>query len=242
MWAAAVSGNWSDSSKWTNGVPDLAGAGAIINSASTARVTVTLDHAQTIGTLELGNSQSAGTGYAISGTGANASVLTLDNVGSVATIRVDNGTHDIEVPVGLVAGLSVSGSGTLAFGSSSSITGIGPLTMTGTGGTLILSGTNSYQGATTVNGGTLIVRYAYSLRGNSNLNVGDPSLLALLPAAITPAEAVASGTEITPVPEPGTLALLGAAICGAALYRHRGRKRRRDEKREIFDCCYHVLS
>ena len=46
---------------------------------------------------------------------------------------------------------------TLSFGTGGSIAGIGKsLTMSGSGGTLILSGTGDYTGGTTVSAGTLI--------------------------------------------------------------------------------------
>ena len=54
-------------------------------------------------------------GYTLSGSGANT--LTLNNSGSGATIAVANGSHAINAPVVLADNLTVSGSGTLAFGS-----------------------------------------------------------------------------------------------------------------------------
>ena len=62
------------------------------------------------------------------------------------------------MPVALASNLAVTGSGTLAFGSS--ITDNGnqlSLTMSGSNGTLILSGSNTYSGGTFLNAGTLLV-------------------------------------------------------------------------------------
>ena len=70
---------------------------------------------------------------------------------------------------------------------------------------LILSGTNTYAGGTTVSDGELIVATATALPDGSNLTVGDGSQFAL--AAVVPSEATAA------VPEPGAMALLaGAAV------------------------------
>ena len=60
----------------------------------------------------------------------------------------------------LADNLVVTGSGTLDFSPSSSITETGgrhSLTMNGAGGTLVLSGSDDYTGGTTAASGTLIV-------------------------------------------------------------------------------------
>ncbi len=106
----------------------------------------------------------------------------------------------------------VSGSATTTF--SGSIGGAGGgigLEKLGSG-TLILSGTDSYQLGTTVEGGTLIVTQAGGLADQSNLTVGNPSSF----GAVIP-DAAANGTptsDAAPVPEPGTLALLAAGAMG----------------------------
>jgi autotransporter-associated beta strand protein len=153
VWASAGSGNWSNSANWTVGVPNAITAVAAINAPTNVPLTVTLDIPVTIGTLTLGNSNSSSVGYTLSGSGANT--LTLNNFGSGATITVSNGSHTINAAVVLADNLLVNGSGMLAFGSSSSITGGYSLTMSGTGGSLVLGGSNAYSGGTTINAGTL---------------------------------------------------------------------------------------
>ena len=154
VWANPVSGKWSIGTNWSTGtVPNGAGQSAIINQATNAALTVTLDEPVTLGTLDLGNSGSASVGYTLSGTGANT--LTFDNSGGGATIAVANGSHAINAPVVLNDNLVVSGSGTLLFDSSSSIAGAGySLTMNGAGGALILAGNTTIGGAA-INAGTL---------------------------------------------------------------------------------------
>ena len=169
-WANAVSGSWSIPSKWTAGAPNLVGAGAVIDVATTAALTVTLNEPVTIGTLLLGNPVSTTAGYTLSGSGGNT--LTFSNSGNGATIMVAGGSQVIDAPVVLADNLIVSGSGTLAFGGGSiKESGSHLLTMSGDGGTLILSGTDNYSG-TIVTAGTLDAISSIALPGGSSLTVG----------------------------------------------------------------------
>ncbi len=104
-----------------------------------------------------------------------------------------------------------------------SITGSGSLTMTGSG-TLILAGSNNtYTGGTTVNNGTLIVTNSLAIDDGTNLSVGNPALLGLLPAPVIPS-AIVPSAAVAPVPEPGTLALLAGVLGGAVVYRRLRRR------------------
>jgi len=198
-------------------VPNAAGAGAVFSASTAAAVIITLDKPQTVGTLQFGNSGNASVGYTLSGSGSNT--LTLNNSGSAATITVANGSHDIDAPVILADNLLVTGSGKLAFGNSSSISGSSSLTMSGTRGTLILSGTDTYSGGTNVNAGMLIVTSSTALPSGTSLTVGaggtfifDPSL----------AGAPAAASSIATVPEPGTLILRVAGLfVGFGVWRRR---------------------
>jgi fibronectin-binding autotransporter adhesin len=99
-------------------------------------------------------------------------------------------------------------------------------------GTLTLSGMNTYQGGTSVEGGALVVITPEAIYDGTNLSVGDPMLLSLLPEAIVP-NAAAAGSSVVAglptepqsaamatVPEPGTMALLAAfGLCMTVIYR-----------------------
>ena len=245
IWASAVGGSWNTAGNWQNGtVPNAVGAVAQINAPTPTGLTITLDAPQTVGTLQLGNTANASVGYTLTGSGSNT--LTLNNSGSGATIAVANGTHAIDAPVVLADNLVVSGSGTLVFGSASTISGSYSLTMSGVGGSLVLSGSDSFTGATTVTAGTLTLASSAALPVGTSLTVGTGgvfnfALAAMLAGGDSSAasslqaadEAVAGGEPraaspaagVEAVPEPGTIVLLLAALCSAAVYCRFSRRR-----------------
>ena len=92
-----------------------------------------------------------------------------------------------------------------------SLSGPGNLIETG-GGTLILSGTNNFAGGTTVLSGRMVVTNSEGLLDGSNLIVGKASLFAPIAAANAPP----GGSPASPVPEPGTLALVVPVAVGLA--------------------------
>jgi autotransporter-associated beta strand protein len=77
-------------------------------------------------------------------------------------------------------------------------------------GTLVLSGTNSYTGGTTVEAGTLIVTSNTALPDGSSLTVGAGGTFLFDPSAA--GSPVANSSATVAVPEPGTLALLIAGL------------------------------
>ena len=173
-------------------------------------MTVTLNTRVTLGSLQFGSFGSASAGYTLAGGGSNT--LTLNNAGNGATISVTDGTHTIDAPVILAENLDVTNGGTnpwtVGFGTASSITDNSAgysLTMSGAGGTLILSGSDSYSGGTIVEAGTLIATNSEALPDGSSLFVGNASLF----PSFSP---ITSAATATPVPEPGTMSLVGAVV------------------------------
>ncbi len=172
--------------------------------------------------LLFGNSGNASFGYTVSGSGSNA--LTLNNLGTAATITVTGGMHAINAPVILDDDLVVAGSGgsawTLSFGTAGSITDNGEdlsLTMNAVTGTLILSGSDNYTGGTTVTAGILEVTNSHAIPDGTSLTVG--AGLSAFPAAVVPSSPALAAT----VPEPGSLALLasGTAVLAGCWRRRR---------------------
>ena len=202
-----VASTTSNSGPSSNSTVSFAGTPA-------APVTVTLDGNQSVAALVFNTAGS--NGYTLSrGTGG---VLTLGTA-SGAAVAVNAGSQAINAPVVLANDLVVTGSGTLAFGVSSSIGDNGSqysLLMDGEGGTLVLSGSNAYTGGTFVNAGILNATAASALPPGESLTVGAGGTFVfgspLAGGAIIPSSDAAAGPAS--VPEPGTFALLA---CGAAV-------------------------
>ena len=248
-WQVDSDGNASVSANWSGGLPSAAGDTATFGPVIVQPRTVTIDQPTTWGNVVLDSSL----GYTLSG----GNTLTLDNSGSGAAITLTGGQHAITAPLVLADNLVVqSGSGspwTLVLGGSNGISETGgsrSLTMNGPGGTLILSGVNTYSGGTTVAAGTLVVTSNTALANDSSLTVDaggtfvfDPSLattadssdnaglmstaggVQIYDAAVLqpslPQNAPVGEAMVIAVPEPGTFTLLLIAGLSLSLARRR---------------------
>jgi autotransporter-associated beta strand protein len=137
------------------------------------------------GTLVIGNAAAAGSGTISQSSGS--SLLKIDTTGTIANnmsvfnvlasqsatlsgaITVNNATWDIDTGDTLTISGTVSGNGGVNKNGS---------------GTLILSGSNTYVGATTVNAGTLNAAHANALGSNTTVQVNGGSLLVTADDAI----------------------------------------------------------
>jgi autotransporter-associated beta strand protein len=150
------------------------------------------------GTLVIGNTSAAGTGtitqangtslLTIGTTGTIANAMSVYNVAATETstlsgaITVNNATFDVETDDTLTISGAVSGSG--------------GVTKTGDG-TLVLSGSNSYSSATTVNAGTLNAANANALGSNATIQVNGGSLLVTADDAINGKAITLNSTSTT---------------------------------------------
>ena len=240
-WTNTAGGSWNTGGNWVgNIVPGTApGQQAVVGAATTLPVTITLDTAQTLGSLTFASSSSSGYTLTpgVSGTGS----LTMATSDSTASqILVTSGSHLISANVTLTGSLMVTpaASTTLEISGNmgESIPNAGILVLSNSSaGTLILSGSNGFNGGTVVEAGTLVLTNNEALAEGSSLTIGDASAFTAGPggagAAAAGSAAVVLGSgpnevtalpSITPVPEPGTLVLvLAGLIAGLATWRRR---------------------
>jgi autotransporter-associated beta strand protein len=206
-WAGNAGGNWSSPANWGNiGVPNASDIQVVFSGAITAPTAIGLDFSPTAGTLTFDNAANA---FTLNGSG----VLTLQTTAGNAAIEVLSGTHSIAANLVLASNTDVlvnSSSDLLTL--SGALGGSGGLSLKGSG-TLILSGSdNSFSGGTFVNEGTLIVNNSGALPAESSLTVGVGGVSLFDPAAAGSDSLVLSIAGAAPVPEPGTLVLVAAAV------------------------------
>jgi autotransporter-associated beta strand protein len=208
-WIAAGGGSWSSANNWdSNGVPgnsiqDTATFGTVIGSKS---ATVTLDGSRMLDSLTF--TTTGGGRYTLSRAASDStSALTMSGAAGTATIIDSGGSQTVAAPVVLGGKLNVAVAGIATLAISGPILQSGSsrsLSLSG-GGTLVLSGTNTFNGGAVVTGGKLIVTAPYSLIDGTSLTVGNAGAF---PAAIV----ALADSRATPVPEPRTLALVAASL------------------------------
>ncbi len=201
-----IDGNssWNIASNWNNGlVAGGVGREAALFAPTMSGINVTLDAAQIVGLLTLGNSASASTGYTIAA--GSGGTLTFNNGGSSAQLNVLSGSQVISAPVILASNLVVTPTSGATIAISGNISGTGAFTETGAG-TLVLMGNDSYNGITTISAGTLQIGPGGSLGSNS---VADNSVLQLnRPDSFTLGNSV-SGSGVLVQSGTGTLVVTG---------------------------------
>ena len=234
-WTSSGGSLWSNGNNWSDGnglhgVPGLTGSTAhdvatLSNSSAVAMINLTGEDPN-LRTLNL-NLSLSGSGYTLTG-----GSLTFDaGPTGTAAVIVGSGTHSIASVITLASSTSIAPAAgaqlTLAGNISDGANGPRPLVLADAG-TLILSGTdNTYSGGTIVGAGELIANNSGAIQDGSSLVVGAGGMFIFDPTATgTPVAATCSNgpSQISPVPEPGTIALLLAALASAAIYRRFRRK------------------
>ncbi len=174
-------GLWTTAANWLGGIPNSAGISATFGTAITAATTVNLNGNETVGKINF----NTGASYTIA-QGVGGGTLTLDNAGNTAQINDLFGNHTISAPMALTSfGVTVAvGQSTNTLTLSGAISGTGGVTLNGTSssqavGTVVMSGANTYQGATTVNTGTLDLAAPNTLPSTTSLTVGTATTTAL---------------------------------------------------------------
>jgi autotransporter-associated beta strand protein len=160
--------SWTTAANWSSNptVPGVAGDVVTFNNAASSPgvVVVTLDGAQSVGSLTFNNTGTTSFNIAPGVNAQFAPALTFDNTPNSAPATLVNSSNNntISAPVTLVSPINVTVTGATngapnVLAISGNMNGAGALTLTAsTTGTLLLSGTNSsFTGGVTVAGGTV---------------------------------------------------------------------------------------
>lgn len=172
-WNTDAAGNWTTAASWTGGIPDAAGDTANLTHDITASRAISLTGNKTVGTLNIGDSATAGVAPA----GFNAFTITSGTTPTAQLIFDQTGSADAILTVPEVAGVaanSLSAYGVLlndnlvvttAFPNSATTQlNIQALISDGSGshgirkegqGIIQLAGPNTYKGGTVINGGRI---------------------------------------------------------------------------------------
>ena len=156
-WNVDANGNWSNAANWSPATVPGTAAGDVVSLTNniTAARTITLDGtSRTVGALTIGDPVSSPSFFNYTLDASGGAGLTFNNSGSDATLTQTNNTSTsdtISAPLTLTDNLFVTNRATLTLSGGISGSGKG-VTKTGSG-TLVLSGSNTYSGATTVFGG-----------------------------------------------------------------------------------------
>ena len=176
-WTSSISGSWSTASNWSNG-PPTSGQMAALGGSLSSSLTVSLNGPQAAGGITFSNSSGSATGYQITPGVSGSGTLTLNNSGTTIPLQVLSGSNSISAPIILAGNLAISesaGSWLDISGNISQSTTAG-LTLSGKGH-LILSGSDSYTGGTTLTGGTLDVVAPHALPAGGGLSVGNATVI-----------------------------------------------------------------
>jgi autotransporter-associated beta strand protein len=171
-WTGNASGNWSNTSNWSSGVP-ASGINTQLIFGATSNASMTNDIAGPFFLLNKMTFSAGDPTYSLVGTAldfrTNGSAVTPSIVMETTNgVTLSNGAA-------LTNNLTVSGAGTGNLTFNSNLTGVGSLTYSGAG-TLSLGASNTYSGGTFVNSGSLaLVGFSGVLPPGQNVTIGNGS-------------------------------------------------------------------
>jgi autotransporter-associated beta strand protein len=191
IWNSASGSLWGSGNNWTdeNGVQAAPGTFAGFGTTDTA----TFNGAGSVATISL--------------SGANPSLKAITF--STSNYLLTDGTLTLATGDGSTPSITVTDGSTQEI--DSTIAGTQGVFTSGPG-TLILGGSNTFTGSLDVNEGTVVLNGANALAAGSSLLIGSTSSLTSLLSAQSIPASPPSPVNLAPVPEPGSLSLLAAAV------------------------------
>ncbi len=206
-WKLATGGSWNTTTNWQPAtIPNTWYYTATFgNTIGSTTATVTLDSSPTVCGLTFSNT---GTSSYILARSDSTSTLTLDNGVAPVTLSNTTASNTIAVPVVLNSNLAISGTTGKTLTISGPVSGAAALSFSG-GGSLVLSGSNTYTGGTTISGGVVQLGDGASKNGSVAGNITDNARLTFAnPNAQTFAGAISGSGSVTKTAA-GALVLTG---------------------------------
>jgi formylglycine-generating enzyme len=207
VWTGAATGanNWSTLGNWSGDAPPVAGVfvqfGPLANGGHAANHNDLAPGTQLTGitfTSGAPNYSLDGNSITLGGPVTNQSA-SPQTIGFAMQLVAGGGTMD--------TGASTMTLAEPISGTDMSLTKIGS-------GTLVLAANNTYSGGTTISSGTLDLLGQGAILDGTSLTVGADAAIFNASSAAAP---ITDSAVIAVVPEPSTLRLLIAAVCGVAL-------------------------
>ena len=162
VWTRTTSGNWSTGTNWQSGSSPVSSRGASVQffTGQTLAAGITTATNDIAGILQMNNLTLAGSSTAATTTNISGGTFQLLNNGTTLPTVNLTGTgttliYNINTPVLLGADTSFNATNSGTFIFNGDLSGSGGLIRNSTSSKLILAGTNSYTGDTTINAGTL---------------------------------------------------------------------------------------
>lgn len=203
--------------KIDTGTLTLSGANTYTGATTVTGGTLRISHASGLGTTAGGTTVNAGATLDLNAVAVGAEAITLSGIGaSTNGALTGTGTSSLSGAITLAANTSIGGTGnTLTLSGTISESG-GARTLTKLGsGTLILSGSNTYTGPTSVDAGRLIVNGSASASAftvNTGATLSGSGIVGVL--------TLNSGSTFAPGNSSGTLTVVGNTVWnGGATYR-----------------------
>ncbi len=239
---SAGNGAWTAPRNWNPAasVPSSGAAIVLGGSQATSGTVDLLAAAPSVSYLAF----DANKAVTITSTAPGGGLLTLDNGGFPAAVVVSGSgqaiTNEVTVILNSDARITTSGSNDSLSIAGDIGNGTAPHGIIKDGpGTLILSGSDTYTGGTSVIAGTLIVASSAALLDGSSLTVGAGASVFDSTAEVGGGQPLTGspGTTFAAVPEPGTLVLLAVGTLLATLHCvSRSRPAMNDSERQHHHC------
>jgi fibronectin-binding autotransporter adhesin len=197
-WNLPGGGSWNTPASWNPAaVPNAVGANAMFNGGATAsnpaqtgNRNITLDGAQTVGSIMFNNDLSTFTNTLAVGTGTT---LTFDGIGTgpatITTMGGGTGNSTISAPMVLADSVTAFVNNTAATSAAGSlnltaaIAGAGGFTKEGDGLMTFGTGLKTYSGATVLNGGRTRISNAAQPSATSSFTINAGAQLTLITSA-----------------------------------------------------------